>query len=733
MKTVSLGGWLPSTVERGLFNWISVSDPGLSRLRTAARVTLAVVAAVLLSYLLVGQEALVAPIFGGIMGLMGSLVVNDPDPKQQKITTLLLIVPAALSVALGALLGSFPRLGDVVLVLLIFFAFYLRRFGPRFMALGMMAFMPFFMASIISSRPKISFGVAQLPWVVIALAIGVACVYLFRFVILRERPERVLRRITAAFHTQLGFTLESVIGVIEGERSAGRAEKKLRHDIERLYECATAAESQLSTPGFDKPEEHSDRLRFYLFDSEMSAHMLSEVAKRLVAPEREVPSEVRAALVHALRQLREPLSKGDRPVGHEPSLEALERLKRSRERLSGGKSGSWVYPVKRAEDAIHQLIEEAGAGREAQPSLEDEPEDDENDTGSGVGGFMERFQTTTLQGVQAALAGGLAIIAGHYLSPNRSYWVVIAAFIVFMRARSIGETLARGFSRTAGTLFGLIAGFVVATVTSGDLYLEVLLILVCIFVAFYLFSVSYSMLIFWITIALAIGYSLIGWLSGDLLALRFIDTLAGGAIGVAVSVLVFPAKTTDKVKDSAVDFLNTFKDYVCGRVHLLAGGDPAMRPVEKVRELDSKLWEVTQMSDTIRKQAAVFGRSRLDLDHLTTALMALDHYARYLAQPLRRGSLLDGDSPQSALLDEIGECIATNVDTLCNAISGGEEQKVQDVRTLLERLEQQLGASYYPSDEEPAEDLLRSLRCLGRIDHTLADIATEFGAPEDQS
>jgi uncharacterized membrane protein YccC len=76
---------------------------------------------------------------------------------------------------------------------------------------------------------------------------------------------------------------------------------------------------------------------------------------------------------------------------------------------------------------------------------------------------------------------------------------------------------------------------------------------------------------FWITIALALGYGLIGWLSGGLLALRFVATLVGAAIGVAVSALVFPAKTANKLKDEALEFLEAFKDYVCARVELLAG------------------------------------------------------------------------------------------------------------------------------------------------------------------
>jgi hypothetical protein len=68
-----------------------------------------------------------------------------------------------------------------------------------------------------------------------------------------------------------------------GHFHSRKPREKLLHDIERLNECATTAGSQLSTPDLDGLEEHSNTLRFYLFGSEMSAHKLSEVTKRMVA------------------------------------------------------------------------------------------------------------------------------------------------------------------------------------------------------------------------------------------------------------------------------------------------------------------------------------------------------------------------------------------------------------------------------------------------------------------
>ena len=116
--------------------------------------------------------------------------------------------------------------------------------------------------------------------------------------------------------------------------------------------------------------------------------------------------------------------------------------------------------------------------------------------------------------------------------------------------------------------------------------------------AFYLFSVSYALMAFWITMMLAVMYSLLGRLSGEILVLRFVDTVVGVVIGLLISAFVLPAKTSDKVKDCAVDFLKAFKEYVCDCAERLAGDAPATPPL---RDLDDKLQTVTQTADIIRR------------------------------------------------------------------------------------------------------------------------------------
>ena len=57
--------------------------------------------------------------------------VNEPDPHQQRITMALLPVPAALAITAAALLAPHKVAADVVFVVVVFTAVYIRRFGAR--------------------------------------------------------------------------------------------------------------------------------------------------------------------------------------------------------------------------------------------------------------------------------------------------------------------------------------------------------------------------------------------------------------------------------------------------------------------------------------------------------------------------------------------------------------------------------------------------------------------------
>ena len=81
-------------------NWAIGSDPGLLRLRMAARTTAALAVALLILFLLTRatHQSLTVALLGMLITMVAGRAVNEPDPQRQKLTMALLPLPAALAI-----------------------------------------------------------------------------------------------------------------------------------------------------------------------------------------------------------------------------------------------------------------------------------------------------------------------------------------------------------------------------------------------------------------------------------------------------------------------------------------------------------------------------------------------------------------------------------------------------------------------------------------------------------
>jgi uncharacterized membrane protein YccC len=420
---------------------------------------------------------------GAIVGLLATMVVSDEELRQRKTTTLLFLAPAALSAALGALLSSIAWLQGLVLLVFVFLALYLRRFGPRYVVLGMVALIPLFLSSFVG------YGVGLLPWVLLSAAIGILCAYAFRFFLLPDRPEGALRRGVAPFDIQLDLTLDAVADTVEDCRDDEKRRKRLRREAERHNERATATEGLHLADDAQVARERSERLRLYLFAAEMSANTLSEVAWRYAASEH-VPPDVRGSLLRALRESRAALPKGgDLPDDAEEVSRALEELRRSREKAEDEDATGWSFQARQAEAVLRQLSEAAEEGYERVPAIRNRPNPGRRTRKRGGPGpsakGWHRGEATPDPGAghlgcvgrrpwPSGGTGGLsepAVLGRHH------------AFVVFMGSGTLGNAISRGVQRMIGTLLGAVAGLLLASLASGNLYLEVPLAVACVFLA----------------------------------------------------------------------------------------------------------------------------------------------------------------------------------------------------------------------------------------------------------
>ncbi|MGH7212324.1 MAG: hypothetical protein ACREF1_12795, partial [Acetobacteraceae bacterium] len=126
----SLARWrdvrLPSAVQ-----FLFPPDPGLVRLRDAARATLSAALTLFLTWLLgyVAAVSLGSEVFGFAMSLFIGATVHDVTPRRERWTMLLAILPAIGAAALGIVLRPVPLLADAALVGILAAAIYAQAYA----------------------------------------------------------------------------------------------------------------------------------------------------------------------------------------------------------------------------------------------------------------------------------------------------------------------------------------------------------------------------------------------------------------------------------------------------------------------------------------------------------------------------------------------------------------------------------------------------------------------------
>ncbi|HSK59659.1 MAG TPA: hypothetical protein VK935_11470 [Actinomycetospora sp.] len=306
-------------------------DPGLVRLRLAsiavAAIALAVAVVAAARATLAPAEPVTVLLFAGALAMVSNLAGNEPDLPRRRVTTALMVLPAAASTVAGAVLAPYRVPGAIAFVLVVVVAVWVRRYGPRGFALGMAAFMPFFFTQFLRVTP------AQVPWLLVAVVAGIGATLLLRGVVFpnaRRGPcaawSRPSARAHAVVETDVLLAALSRSGRGVGGGPHERTLESGRRARARLQEVALLVEDTLeqTTAGRVWPGLDDDVLALRIADAELALEGLAVAARRLALPPADGPPEtldpgVVAALRAGLRHLRIALESGR---GHPEILEA---------------------------------------------------------------------------------------------------------------------------------------------------------------------------------------------------------------------------------------------------------------------------------------------------------------------------------------------------------------------------------------------------------------------------
>lgn len=775
----------------GLADRFFASDYGLVRLRFAGRAVLTVTVSAMILVLL--RASIIDVLFGAAAGMICSTSMRTGTTGQRGLNIALFAPVMAASLTAATLLAPYRILNDLVFVVVMFIAVYLRRFDQLGMSLGMGVFMAYFFASFFRAAPS------ALPWLYLSVLIGLASCAIMALLVFRDTPASLLRRTTLSIRAQMARLIDELIGLLDRDEPLPDAEDVppgVARQATRAHETILQIEDNADQLGLDP------RWQRQLIDAELSVNRLARATARAmadnldVATKRELADDLRglhrfvdrdptAALTLDVDELLRRIGRYDilgdpgqvasKPEHHvllvhraiRELLLSVVQFRRTTARVladpdaafrrssrtngagreadsDGGKPGRRApgHPMgdrsipaqaasglsdgvaaDAAEDEDLDQVDSDQAGDSGR-ATEDTEDSDRADAPERLGGLAP----STRSAIQASIGGGLAIIGGELLSAQRWYWAVIAGFIVFGGTTTRGDLLVKGWRRFWGTLLGIIAGVVLATLLAGNVVLNVTVVLVCIFMAFYTFRVSYATMTFFITIMLGMLYDILGTFTPDLLLLRLEETAIGVSASAIAAMLVLPTRTSATVLTELHDYFEALNRYLRDAERLLVHAD-RVSVIASTRDVDRA---ATDVSTAIAPMLHRLSPSRVRRGQATRLLTLTEESAlaaRNLARAAEPGALAglpEASRTLHRLISNTEALLAATEDRPKSAqlVSGPELAPMVDVRALV---------LAHSREAEPDRievlHLRRTINWLDRLDKLLLGMA----APLEQT
>ena len=616
---------------RRLARAFAATDPGLVRLRSAASTTLTLVLALAVLVPLsraLGQGLPVA-MLGTVVATFASSVVRDKGNRDRIITTALVPLPACASASLGAFLNGYGIAADVGFIVVLFVATWVRRFGARGMALGMVAFTSYFFVLFLHAQ------LHQLPALWVSIVVGVAVALVVRTVLLPNRPRVLLRRLSSALRRACGSVLAAAVDVNRGVLTPEAT--TVRRRLDRLARTALLIEDWLDTHdatvhlAVDGPE-----LSLRIFDAQLATEQLV-AGLREMEPAQPWSPELARAMDSVNRCLRPDVTQAElRTAVATATADAQDADTRM-------PSGRTVFTAARAVSAykaVHDVEVLDGRAKPPAPTPTAEAPTDEAP--------IPGLHASTKAALQVALATAAATGVGEWISPSRWYWAVLTAFVVFTGTTSRGDILTRAWQRVLGTLGGVVAGVLLAALVGQDSRIQLALIVVCVFTAFYLASLSSTVFVFFFTVLLAMLYGLLGTFSVGVLELRLAETAAGAVVGITAAFLVLPTGTRATVTEKLDSYLDTLDQLASDSIQEVVHPRGQTDLIARSRELDAALGDVTLAAAPLVSRFVP--RARSSTQEWLRVMRACDHYARPLARAGFAAGVIGADAaPEPAV------------------------------------------------------------------------------------
>lgn len=656
---------------RDVGDWFIAADPAWSRLRQGLHAVVAVASTLVLELVL--AELLDRPAgtilpLGGLVAMFMTNGIRETDRAVIARTVAIAPFMAAAGTSLAVLSAAQRLLSLAAFVVITFVAVWIRRFGTRWFALGFLSWMAFFFGLI--TRPSVS----ALPVLLLVIVVAAAWAGVLLLTVFFDDPQVRVRRIMTSLTARARSGIVAAAHVLEAEADT-RSVRALYRQLRQLSDVALLLDGQLSDPDARPDGVAPARVRRWCVDVEIGMDEVTGAVLKIA----EARDQLSAAELRAVGEVLQHLRSGEKST----VLAAARRLQSMPDAAvpaAGRLAAAAVFlqqtldsrptdqrqPVDQLEAAPDPGDLGDGDGVGVAPG---DPGDDDFEPavtlangnlpgsaavakqtlGKPTGG---RFSSsclllTTRQAIQAAIAAALAIVAGELISSSRYYWAVIATFVAFAGTSTVGEMMRKEASRIAGTVVGLLVAVGLANVTAGNSGIALAVILLCIFFAFSLQTLSYGAMIFFITVLLGQLYGLMKVFSDALMLVRLTETLVGAAIGVVVSQVVLPTHSKAALRAARRSFLQDLGDLLESCAQVLDGTSPARSPLTLTIVVEASGRQLANARNALTA-GRLFGSDRAGIRSRVSLMVSCAATARAFAAAIAATPPAPGLRPQLA-------------------------------------------------------------------------------------
>ncbi|MCR2814850.1 FUSC family protein [Microbacterium jiangjiandongii] len=638
-------GRRPSRLSRWLRRRHLFVDPGWARLVDALR-TLAAVALALAVVIPVSQVFGPGDRSGAVFAAMVALFTTpaaaaQAAPAARTVRALVSVIPVSLAVVLGATLSRDQPVIVVSMALAAGLAVWMRRFGPRVGAMGRLFFQIFYFSLLVHlSSQDVVFSL-------VSAIIGLAASWLVQ-AIPGASPVRQVHGGIAAVYERIQDLLDTLVDLV----STGRQDRRLVADLRSGRTALEHTVDDINGPldrlrDGDMNPARVMALRMRIFDVQLAAENLLTLLP--VVPSIAITLDERARLagdliatsaeISAFRGSAAPPPRSHEDVALPPGLTgdvrrvlfAITQLRYAAE---------FLRRVQVADDkALESQTDTAEPRAPEASSTSVEPEQGRAlSRGSAPDPAAPAREGALLptdrQAAQAAVATGVALFLGSLVSSTHQYWAAMPAFQTI--SGSDGETRVKSIQRIVATVAASGIAFGLAIVAGHDPVWAYPLLAVSVFFVAFTRAISSAAMVFWITLALATMYDVMGTLSVETVQARMLETFVGGAVAIVVSALLLPTRTRSQVAAGMVAMVDKARVLLADLFAHRPGeaSPPRRETAERERELAGLLRALETRAAPLRGDP---GSLRSDgIEAQLTALWSVLDYERRLGRTLRR-------------------------------------------------------------------------------------------------